>query len=60
MSRGKYLSLEEARQQEKLDQFVKEHPNEGDQEAFNALMKGMAHGDRPTSAKKATSRTGKP
>ena len=26
MARGKYLSLEEARRQGKLDQFAKEHP----------------------------------
>ncbi len=28
MSRGKYLSLEEARKSRKLDQFAKEHPIE--------------------------------
>ncbi len=28
MSRGKYLSLEEARKSSKLDQFAKEHPIE--------------------------------
>jgi hypothetical protein len=28
MSRGRYLSLEEARKQGKLEQFAKEHPSE--------------------------------
>lgn len=30
MSRGKYLSLEEARRLGRLDQFAKEHPSIGD------------------------------
>jgi hypothetical protein len=30
MSRGKYLSLEEARKSGELERFVKEHPSEAD------------------------------
>jgi hypothetical protein len=41
MSRGKHLSLEEARKESKLDQFVAEHPSEGDENAFNALLENM-------------------
>ena len=42
MSRGKYLSLEEARKSGKLKQFVKEHPSKGDKKAFDELFKKMA------------------
>ena len=42
MSRGKYLSLEEARKTGKLDRFVKEHPSEGDRERFNRLLSEMS------------------
>ena len=38
MSRGKYLSLEEARQSEKIEQFCKEHPSKGDWNQFDAMM----------------------
>ena len=44
MSRGKHLSLEEARKLGKLDQFAKEHPSEADKEQFDALLNAMAHG----------------
>lgn len=44
MSRGKHLSLEEARKAGKLEQFAKEHPSEGDAEAFDALFQAMAKG----------------
>ncbi len=37
MSRGKYLSLEEARKGGKLDQFAKEHPIE-DLHPHSAMM----------------------
>ncbi len=39
MSRGKYLSLEEARNAGKLDQFAKEHPSEADSAASKAFWK---------------------
>jgi hypothetical protein len=42
MSRGKHLSLEEARKQNKLERFAKEHPSEGDKKLFDRLFKAMA------------------
>lgn len=42
MATGKYLSLEEARKQKKLDRFAKEHPSEGDKPLFDALLDAMA------------------
>jgi hypothetical protein len=45
MSRGKYLSLEEARKSDKLmKQFAKEHPSVGDEEQFDRLLERMASG----------------
>lgn len=45
MSRGKYLSLEEARKSGKLmKQFAKEHPSEGNEEEFDRLLERMASG----------------
>jgi hypothetical protein len=41
MSRGKHLSLEEARQQGKLAQFAKEHPNTAEKPRFDALLEAM-------------------
>lgn len=42
MSRGKHLSLEEARKADQLDQFAKEHPSTGDENAFNEMLNRMA------------------
>jgi len=42
MSRGKYLSLEEARKAENLKQFAKEHPSEGDERQFDRVFEKMA------------------
>ena len=47
MSRGKYLSLEEARKKDKqgndkLDQFAKEHESQGDKKQFDQLFQAMA------------------
>ena len=42
MARGKYLSLEEARKQGRLDRFCKEHPSEGDEQVFDRLLDAMA------------------
>jgi len=50
MARGKYLSLEEARRIKRLDRFCKEHPSEGDEEKFDALLDAMA---KPKSSKEA-------
>ncbi len=41
MSRGKYLSLEEARKENQLEQFAKEHPSKGDITTFDKLFKAM-------------------
>ena len=40
MSRGQYLSLEEARRRQELG-FEEEHPSEGDKEKFDSLMRAM-------------------
>jgi hypothetical protein len=42
MSRGRYLSLEEARKSGKLDHFAKEHPSEGDCQLFDRLLSEMS------------------
>lgn len=42
MSRGKYLSLEEARKLDRIEQFAKEHPSKGDRERFNRLLHEMS------------------
>ena len=47
MSRGKHLSLGEARKAGKVKQFAKEHPAEGDREKFDRLLKAMASGKKP-------------
>jgi hypothetical protein len=52
MSRGKYLSLEEARNSGQLDRFCKEHPSEAERERFFRLLDAMAIGaleDKETS-----------
>jgi hypothetical protein len=41
MSEGKYLSLEEARKQGKLDRFAKEHEAKADKKAFEGLLDRM-------------------
>jgi hypothetical protein len=42
MSRGKYLSLEEARKSGKLARFAKEHPSKGDSDRFTRLLTEMS------------------
>ena len=46
MSRGKYLSLEEARKADQLKQFAKEHPSVGDEKQFNRVFEKMARGGK--------------
>ena len=46
MARGKYLSLEEARNAGTLDRFAKEHLSEGDADVFAALANAMISGKR--------------
>jgi len=48
MSRGKHLSLEEARREGKLSLFAREHPSKGDWDRFNKLFEAMAHGEPPS------------
>lgn len=50
MSQGKHLSLEEARKQNQLKRFCKEHPSEGNEEVFDRLLDAMA--PRPNQEKK--------
>ena len=45
MSRGKYLSLEEARQSGKLAQFCKEQQAEAERPRFLALLDLMSKGE---------------
>ncbi len=55
MSTGKYLSLEEARNQEKLERFAKEHQSTGDKPLFEELFNAMAktpESDGQTSSRK--------
>ena len=42
MSRGKYLSLEEARKYGDLERFAVEHPSEGDRSRFGRLLAEMS------------------
>jgi hypothetical protein len=42
MSRGKYLSLEEARKKRQLERYAKEHPSEGNEKAFDELLGNMS------------------
>jgi len=44
MSRGKYLSLEEARHSGDFKQFCKEHPSSADRDRFLALLTAMSQG----------------
>ena len=44
MSRGKYLSLEEARKSGDLTHFAKEHPTEADRVKFMRLLDAMSQG----------------
>ena len=44
MSRGKYLSLEEARHNGNLNQFCKEHLSKAERQRFLALLDLMSQG----------------
>lgn len=48
MSRGKYLSLPEARDKKHFERFAKEHPSEGDAKQFDKLVKGLTKSPEPT------------
>jgi hypothetical protein len=49
MSRGKYLSLPEARKKRQLDRFAKEHPSEGDADQLESLIGKMSAAKTPES-----------
>ena len=42
MSRGKYLSLPEARKRKQLKRFAEEHPSEGDSDELQRIIDGFA------------------
>jgi hypothetical protein len=42
MSRGRHLSLEEARKADQLDQFASDPPSIGDEDQFDRLLNRMA------------------
>lgn len=44
MSRGKYLSLEEARESGDFKRFCDQHPSEADRERFLKLLQAMSQG----------------
>lgn len=44
MSRGKHLSLEEARRTGQLDRFCREHATKADRKRFEALLEAMSLG----------------
>ncbi len=44
MSRGKHLSLPEARKKQQLKQFAEEHPSEGDADQLESLIGKMSGG----------------
>jgi len=51
MSRGKYLSLEEARKHGKIDQFIKEHKSDGNGQQFENLLDNMTLKKKPKGGK---------
>jgi hypothetical protein len=42
MSRGKYLSLPEARKKKQLKRFAEEHPSEGNSDELDRIIGGMS------------------
>ena len=48
MSRGKHLSLHEARKTGQLDRFAREHPATGDADTLERVLKAMASGKLPS------------
>ncbi len=43
MSIGRHLSLEEARKNNKLKRFIKEHSSKGNEKNFDEVLRRMAH-----------------
>lgn len=58
MSRGKYLSLEEARKKKQLEQFAKEHPSSGSMEKLFEGIKNAAS-NKPVKKPSRGNRTSK-
>jgi hypothetical protein len=54
MSRGKYLSLPEARKKKQLHRFAKEHPSEGDADELERVIGEFAR--TPESADQTSSK----
>ena len=52
MSTGKYISLEEARNDKKIDRFIKEHPSEAKKKDFDALLGAMCNPEKKADKKK--------
>jgi hypothetical protein len=50
MARGKYLSLEEARRLNQINQFCAEHPSRGNWKEFDALMDSFTSPDARSSS----------
>lgn len=42
MAIGKYLNISEARKNNKLNRFIKEHPSTGNEDEFDSLLDAMA------------------
>lgn len=59
MSRGKHLSLEEARRTGQLGRFTKEHPSIGDEQEFDALLDAIAQNKPPKARRKPKPRNSK-
>jgi hypothetical protein len=57
MSRGKYLSLPEARKKRQLDRFAKEHPSEGDADQLESLIGKMSGAKTPGSDDQTSKKT---
>ena len=61
MSRGKHLSLEEARKAGRLDRFSKEHPSTGERDEFDralaAMLKGSGAGGETSEAESSEGST---
>jgi hypothetical protein len=54
MSRGKYLSLPEARKKKQFDRFAKEHPSTGDADQLESLIGKMS---QPTKTPESNDQT---
>ena len=57
MSTGKYISLEEARNEDKIERFAQEHQSSGNVELFDKLLDAMVEEPPPENTK---SEKGKP